>query len=348
MRFDRTSPGEGVKVSCRLENGKACLEWSFAYTETDVEKGGILHLFVRDRQGKTVLECIRAPEEEEPMRSILLQPHLWNGVTDPYLYSLEALLTDRKGNCVDRLSRQLALYYLDFRDGLFLNGRQYDERAVKYSFPQADSPAEMQRIVTEDLQRLRELGANCIYIEKREGLHRPFLQLCERVGFLVRPVCESSGSGISMCSEYGESGPDSSMSGEPDRMMCPERKGGNSDIPVYRGGGHSLVSREGELKSEFYRYKAMWGDEPFVYIVPESVHRQENGSFSVAVYSNCGRVALYSNGILHEFQSGSVEFLFREISAKGPYVMLAAEAEGCAEALSLHRTFTKLSRFDDI
>lgn len=329
MKFDRMSRGGGVDVSCRLENGKACLEWSFAYAESeaDAEKGGILHLLVSDMQGKPVLECLRRPEEEEIMRSILLQPHLWNGVTDPYLYSLEAWLTDREGNCLDRLSRQLALYYLDYRDGLFLNGRQYDERAVKYSFPQADSPAEMQRIVTEDLQRLRELGANCILAEKREGLHKPFLQLCERLGFLVRPVCGGCG---------------------PDGPMPPEEKGGRPGIPVYRGEGGSLVSKEGALKSEFYRYKASWSTEPFVYIVPESIQRQENGSFSAVVYSNCGRVALYSNGVLHEFQSGCQEFLFREISVKGPYVMLAAEAEGCAEALSLHKTFTKLSRFDDI
>lgn len=342
MRFNRMSPGGGVEVSCRLENGKACLEWSFAYAELETNEGksGILHLFVRDRQGKPVLECIRTPEEEEPMRSVLLQPHLWDGVTDPYLYSLEALLTDREGNCVDRLSRQLALYHLDYRDGLFLNGRRYDERAVKYSFPQADSPAEMQRIVTEDLQKLRELGANCIYVEKQEGLHRPFLQLCERLGFLVRPVCESSGSELTRCSEGEGCGTDG--------PMHPDGKGSRLSVPVYRGEGNSLVSREGVLKSEFFRYKAMWGDEPFVYIVPESVQRQENGSFSAVVYSNCGRVALYSNGMLHEFQSGGGEFLFREISAKGPYLLLAAEAEGCTEALSLHRTFTKLSRFDDI
>lgn len=309
MRFDSMAPGEGVEVSCRFENGKACLEWKFIFADSSVEVGrkGILRLLMWDRQGNIVLECIRRPEEEEPLRSILLQPHLWNGVEDPYLYTLEAFLMDGEGNCLDSLCRQLALYSLDFRGELFLNGIKFEERAVAYCFPEAKSSAELQRMVAADLQLLRELGANCIYAEKEEGLYKPFLQLCERLGFLVRPLPE-------------------------DR---------NQKIPAYRGEACSLVNREGNPKSEFYRYKARWSREPFVYIVPESIHRQESGNFSAVVYSSCGRIALYSNGNLHEFQSGDGEFLFREIPAKSPYLLLTAEGDGCMESLSLHRIFTK-------
>lgn len=341
MRFDRTSPGEGVEVRCRLENGKAYLEWSFAYAEPEEETGqrGLLQLFVRDRQGNVVLECRRAPEEEEPMESILLQPKLWRGVKEPYLYSLEAVLSDREGKSLDRLSRQLALYRLEERGGLFLNGESFEKRAVRYKFPEAASPAELQRIVAGDLQRLRELGANCIYLEGREGPDRPFLQLCERIGFLVYSACGCVGPDNQLRSESGSIGSD--------RLMRPEKKESRLDVPTYRGGNDSLVSLDGAPSSEFYRYKARWGSDSFVYIVPESVRRQENGSFSATVYSSCGRVALYSDGVLHEFRSGSGEFLFREIPVKGPYLNLTAEGEGCAQSLSLHRTFTKLSPFDD-
>lgn len=309
MRFDRMSPGEGVQARCLIENGKASLEWSFVYAEPEENLGkeGILQLFLRDSQGRPVLECIRRPAEEEPMKSVLLQPHLWSGVKDPYLYGLEALLLDGAGNCLDRLTRQLALYELDYRGELYLNGERFEERAVAYSFPQADSPVQIQKLVIADLQRLREMGANCIYAERREGLSRPFLQLCERLGFLVRPA----------------------------------EQGLKRKIPAYRGENISLVNREGNPESEFFRYKAKWGTEPFVYIVPESVRRQDNGSFSAVVYSSCSRVALYSGGFLHEFRSGCEEFLFREIPARGPYLLLTAEADGCAESLSLHRNFTK-------
>ena len=309
MRFDRRAPGEGVEVSCCLVNGKACLEWKFVIAGIGDKAGGegILRLLMRDGQGNLVLECIGRPEEEEPLRSILLQPHLWNGMEDPYLYTLDVFLLDKEENCLDYLRRQLPLYSLELRGDLLLNGTKFEERAVAYCFPEAESPARLQGIVTEDLQRLRELGANCIYVEKEEGLQEPFLQLCERMGFLVRLLADGS----------------------------------SCKVPVYRGQNGSLVNREGKPESEFYRYKARWCREAFVYIVPESIHRQESGNYTAVIYSNCSRIVLYSNGNLHEFQSGCEEFLFREIPAKGPYLLLTAEGDGCVESLSLHRIFTK-------
>lgn len=93
------------------------------------------------------------------------------------------------------------------------------------------------------------------------------------------------------------------------------------------------------LSSCFYLYKARWSDELFVYIVPESVSILPSGNLKATVYSNSDRVALYSDGILFEFQSGKEEFIFREIPAKGPCIMLSAEGGGCRMSLSFHKTF---------
>ena len=92
------------------------------------------------------------------------------------------------------------------------------------------------------------------------------------------------------------------------------------------------------LSSDFYLYKARWSDEPFVYIVPESVLVLPSGNLKAAVYSNSDRVALYSDGILFEFQSGKEEFIFQEIPAKGPCIMLSAEGGGCSMSISFHKT----------
>lgn len=307
MKFDRTAPGGGVEVSCSCESGRAYLQWRFFYTEagyTEAGQKGRLFVFVRDAQGQLALECVSHPREEETMRSILLQPHLWKGTKDPYLYSLEALLLDEEGNCRDRMTRRLALYCLSFRGELYLNGERFEERAVRYRLPEGGSSAQLQGRVAEDLRLLLEMGANSIHLEDGEGVPEFFPELCERFGFLVRLTEKERDSGLS----------------------------------VYRGGESCLVSPEGALRGEFYRNRARWGREPFVYLVPESVRRRENGRFSSMVYSNCARVALYSDGILHEFRSGCCEFPFREIEAKGPYLSLVAEAEGARSALTLHKS----------
>lgn len=305
MRFDRKAPGQGVKASCRCESGRAYLDWEVFLLESEErERAGILCLYLSDRQGGTVLQCVGSPGEEEPMKSVLLQPRLWNGMADPYLYTLEAFLLDEEGICRDRLTRQLALYSLTWQGDLFLNGVRFDERAVKYGLPETESPAQLLKTVNRDLQRLLEMGANCLHMEEEEGqrISGMIPGLCERLGFLVRPV------------------------------------NAGSALPAYRGTENSLVDRCGIPTAEFYRYKARWSAEPFVYISPESVRRQENGSYSAVVYSNSTRVALYSDGMLHEFQSGCCEFLFRGIPAKKPCLCLAAETENSRFALSLHKS----------
>lgn len=114
------------------------------------------------------------------------------------------------------------------------------------------------------------------------------------------------------------------------------------EVPCLIGEGGSL------LASLFYQYKAKWSKEPFVYIVPEKVHLLPSGNLEITVYSNCSRVVLYSGGTLFEFQSGEAEFIFREVPAKGPCIVLSAEGEECSMSLSFHKTFTKSSRNGDI
>ena len=322
LAFDRTATDEGVETILRLETGRAYFEWQFRYT--GMPRAETIHLWLRDGRQETVLECLGMAAEEEPLRAILLQPHLWNGVKDPYLYTLEVTLWDEKGICTDRVCRPMPLRRTGLQSGkgFALNGAPFDLRTVRYRMP-AQAQAEGQRIIMEDLQKLLSLGANSVYIEQGEGLTKPFLQLCDRLGILILEDVSDL--------QYNEQMEDL------------------GDVPVLRGSAGSLILEDsGRLTSEFYRYKARWNPEPFVYIVPESVKRQENGSFCATVYSSCPRIALYSDGHLFEFMSGQEKFVFQGIPAKGPCVMLAAEGDGCSGAFSVHKTFTKSSRNGDI
>lgn len=316
LAFDRTAPEEGLTTSLRLEAGRAYFEWQLEFT--GVPRAETVHIWLRDEGQETVLECLGMAAEEEPLRAVLLQPRLWEGVKNPYLYTLEATIWDEGGSCTDRICRPLPLRSTGLRDGkgFALNGAPFELRPVRYRLP--EQTPEGQRLVMEDMRRLLSLGANSIYMERDGGLDKPFLQLCDRLGILI--LTDMS------CLQYN---------GEM------ENSGG---IPLLRGGKGSLIPEgSGRLAAEFYRYKARWNPEPFVYIVPESVQRQDNGNFCATVYSSCGRIALYSDGRLFEFMSGQEKFVFRNIPAKGPCVMLTAEGDGCSGAFSVHKTFTKSS-----
>ncbi len=301
MKFDRKASGQGIKTVCRLDRGKAFIEWSFTFLKEEHEKAdSILSLIMRDRAGQTVLLCRQEAEEEELLVSVILHPHLWD-CRDPYLYEAEAILQDSAGRETDRLKKQIPIRELRLhpRRGWLLNGGEFVLKAAEYMIPLHISRAERQQRVLKDFRLLKDMGANCIHTD-------PSLwKLCERMGFLIWQK-NMAAAGV--------------------------------DLPCLTGEVGSGASPE-QVGSLFYRYKAKWSDEPFVYIVPESISILPSGNLEVKIYSNCSRVVLYSNGELFEFQSGNEEFVFQEVPAKGPCIMLSAEGDDCSMSLSVHKTF---------
>lgn len=335
MKFDRTAPGGGADVICRLENAKVYLEWNFYVIQEEEpsilggleETQGIIRICLMDRNGNVVMECLKALQEEEPIKGILLQPHFWRGAKEPYLYEMEAVLTDRNGRCIDRLRRQFPLRDLRNRNigngmEMLLNGVSFVPKAVCYSLP--DTEVEAQRQMLEDMHQMIQLGANCVCMKKEEPA-KSFLQfcgLCDRYGILVF-VREKQG---------GQEGDWVCCWNRKVRMECPEK------LPDYYGMKNGLFLPGSRYPTSlYYKYKVKWTDKPFIYLAPESVKKLESGNYSVCCYSNCSKVALYADGILFEFQKGKGEFIFREIPAKSPCVMLTAEGEGCSTSLSVHK-----------
>lgn len=376
MRFDSNAPGKGVQMSCRLENGRLYMEWSFYVVEDlrgsegsaargnpengegdgtlgnpescedgrasglpEAKQCATIHLRLADRSGGVVLECMQELWEEEPLRAVLLQPRLWNGIQDPYLYRLEVCLKDGRGQSLDCVSRQLPLCVWEsreicggVREEIFLNGESFQTKAVRYVLPRIGkyasseaavfSASDRQR-VREDMQNLVKLGANCVYLEGDGEADREFLQVCDTLGLAV---CGKT-------SQIKIHNVDKVPWFRSD-VDCPEL---SEKIT-----GNGLFSPEtGAPTSLYYKYKARWSPEPFVYIVPESIQRLNSGNYTVTCYSNCNRVALYSDGILFEFQRGEESFVFWEVPAQTPCIMLSAEGEGCSQSFSVHKTFTK-------
>jgi len=113
-------------------------------------------------------------------------PHLWNGLTDPYLYRAVAELSD-KGTVRDTVEQRLGLrsYYIDPDKGFFLNGKPYRIRGVcrhqdVWNQGWALSNTDHER----DLKLIREMGANairCAHYQQSDY----FYSLCDQAGVLV-------------------------------------------------------------------------------------------------------------------------------------------------------------------
>lgn len=351
MRFDRTAPSGSIESVCRLENGKAVLDWEFhlikyvnkqeikvsvpqkSEEERNIlsNEDGYIRLHVTDRRGNLVLECVQKVCEEEPLQSILLQPDLWKGFRDPCLYGMEAILTDERGKVLDRIQGKLALRCLHCRerDGkseVFLNQERFEPKAVCYALPETGTDAAIQRQMLEDLEWMRKLGANSVCIEYASAkIRKLLLKLCDRCGMLVFQNDKKQPGYIW-------------ASGQMPGVWNPAEE----EIPSFRGDKDSLFLPDLSCPTfHFYKFQAKWSEAPFVHIVPESIQRLASGNFTALCYSNCDRVALYSDGTLFEFKSGEEEFRFREIPVRTPSIMLTAEGDGCSHSLSLHKSFTK-------
>ncbi|MGI4879482.1 MAG: glycoside hydrolase family 2 TIM barrel-domain containing protein [Janthinobacterium lividum] len=122
---------------------------------------------------------------ERPLH--LASAHLWNGVTDPYLYSLVVEVKGAGGEVLDRLAQPFGVreMRLDPARGLFLNGKPYPLHGVGYHQGRegagwATSAAD----TAEDLKTLRDMGANTLRLTHYQH-GQPVHDLADRLGFIV-------------------------------------------------------------------------------------------------------------------------------------------------------------------
>ncbi len=113
---------------------------------------------------------------------------LWDGVSSPFLYTLEMDLGDGvSGSFCDRLSATFGLrsFSADASAGFFLNGRSYPLHGVCRHQDREDMGwAITAKEHEEDMELIREIGANTIRLAHYQQAPY-FYDLCDRYGMVV-------------------------------------------------------------------------------------------------------------------------------------------------------------------
>lgn len=112
--------------------------------------------------------------------------HLWNGVKDPYLYTLQAFL-HQNGEILDTVTCKCGIRTIsvDPDKGFFLNGTSYPLRGVsRHQDWKGIGNAISYEQMEQDMELIREVGANTIRLAHYQH-SQYFYDLCDRYGMVV-------------------------------------------------------------------------------------------------------------------------------------------------------------------
>lgn len=335
---------DDLGITTKLENGKAYLEFALPEKIGRLLSTLQIEIWEGAEGERLVFHGEYSSEEADSMTALLLRPHLWDGVRDPYVYLVKAqgrfgtVEYGEKTGCTENeeesdpaeditgavevyWQQELAIYDVRVVDkkGIFLNEKEFLPHEVCYRMLlQTGDAGIWEEQMKEDLERLARMGVNAIRLEgtgsgaERQNCYevRAFYRLCRRCGFLTG-----------------------------DLWIRPE------NLPVYRGlpgeVAEALLSTDGRTLTErYYYYQAKWSSEPVLYPALSILHRQENGLLSLTIYSNQKKVVLYVDGVLFLFQSaasGDPEFIFEDIPVEKLPLHLAAEAGNLSISLTVSK-----------
>ena len=165
--------GSGIKVDADVMDGKGIL------TVTPYVSGeGEVVYTLKDAEGKTVASG-SSPLTVENV-------HLWHGVDDPYLYTLEAeLLVGGKAADAVSCSVGFRTFSVDPKKGFILNGKPYPLRGVcRHQDRLGLGNALTEKEHEEDAALIKEVGATTIRLAHYQH-DQYFYDLCDKYGFVV-------------------------------------------------------------------------------------------------------------------------------------------------------------------
>ena len=113
-------------------------------------------------------------------------PHLWDGILDPYLYTCRAELFVH-GEKVDEVTDRFGVrsFFVDPKKGFFLNGKPYPLHGVsRHQDRKGLGNALTREHHEEDMRLIQEMGANTIRLAHYQH-DQFFYDLCDEAGMVV-------------------------------------------------------------------------------------------------------------------------------------------------------------------
>ncbi|MGN6370767.1 MAG: glycoside hydrolase family 2 TIM barrel-domain containing protein [Phycisphaerae bacterium] len=188
-----TGESAAVQVKTLVENSGAGADGA---TQVDVQ--------VVDAEGEVVAEratacVVGAGKVSEAVTELgVASPHLWDGVHDPYLYSVRVMVKEGE-RVVDSVTQPLGIrtMRLDPEQGFFLNGKPYPLYGVcRHQDREGKGWAISEEDQVEDMGFIKEMGCTSVRLA-----HYPqsnfFYGLCDKAGIVVWaevPVVDRLGS----------------------------------------------------------------------------------------------------------------------------------------------------------
>ncbi len=175
---------KGIAFSSQRQGNDAKIKLS-AWITNPKESDAVQFELI-DEDGDTVSECFVPAKEYTETAARIENVHLWQGVEDPYLYTVVARLI-RHNEVLDEVEAELGVreFYVDPEKGFFLNGKSMPLRGVsRHQDMLGKGNALTEEDHWEDAYQIAELGANTIRLAHYQH-NQAFYQACDALGFIV-------------------------------------------------------------------------------------------------------------------------------------------------------------------
>ncbi len=174
--------GPGIKVTPVVNGADANVE-AVSYF-TGLSGSETVKYVIKD--GETVIAEAVVPAVEGKADFVIENAHLWNGRKDPFLYTLEAVLSDGEKELDSRTVRFGCRYFeIDPERGFILNGEEYALRGVsRHQDRKGIGNALLPEHHKEDAELIYEVGATTIRLAHYQH-NQYFYDLCDEMGFVL-------------------------------------------------------------------------------------------------------------------------------------------------------------------
>ena len=149
-------------------------------------EGCTLNVELKDAEGNVVGTGSTEACEHAHIIIDIKNPHLWNGMADPYCYSASASLV-KDGQTLDTVAVTYGYrsFHVDAGTGFYLNGKHIALHGVSRHQDRLDKGWAVSKADhEEDCALIKELGANTIRLAHYQH-DQYFYELCDKTGFVL-------------------------------------------------------------------------------------------------------------------------------------------------------------------